>query len=198
VTSTTERRVDRGTPERRGTVLTLLRGLLARPLASYYLLIASAGLLLVVGLVMVFSATSVEAYVANGNAFTSIEKQAISACVGLLAFWICQRLPVRTYRALARPGLIAAFVLVGMLDVLALLAQLEVLNNPRFGPVRADELWLYVGPIQVQPSELAKIALALWVADVLVRKGHRAGAWSDLSRPPVCCSSWSATTTSGR
>jgi cell division protein FtsW len=183
VTSTTERRVDRGTPERRGTVLTLLRGLLARPLASYYLLIASAGLLLVVGLVMVFSATSVEAYVANGNAFTSIEKQAISACVGLLAFWICQRLPVRTYRALARPGLIAAFVLVGMLDVLALLAQLEVLNNPRFGPVRADELWLYVGPIQVQPSELAKIALALWVADVLVRKGHRAGAWSDLSRP---------------
>ena len=165
------------------TELTLLRGLLARPLASYYLLIASAGLLLVVGLVMVFSATSVEAYVANGNAFTSIEKQAISACVGLLAFWICQRLPVRTYRALARPGLITAFVLVGTLDVLALLAQLEVLSNPRFGPVRADELWLYVGPIQVQPSELAKVALALWVADVLVRKGHRAGSWPELSRP---------------
>jgi cell division protein FtsW len=184
VTSTTERPVERGTPERGGgTVLTLLRGLLARPLASYYLLIASAGLLLVVGLVMVFSATSVEAYVTNGNAFTSIEKQAISACVGLLAFWICQRLPVRTYRALARPGLITAFVLVGTLDVLALLAQLEVLSNPRFGPVRADELWLYVGPIQVQPSELAKIALALWVADVLVRKGHRAGSWPDLSRP---------------
>ena len=165
------------------TELTLLRGLLARPLASYYLLIASAGLLLVVGLVMVFSATSVEAYVVNGNAFTSIEKQAISACVGLLAFWICQRLPVRTYRALARPGLITAFVLVGTLDVLALLAQLEVLSNPRFGPVRADELWLYVGPIQVQPSELAKVALALWVADVLVRKGHRAGSWPELSRP---------------
>jgi cell division protein FtsW len=178
MTSTTERPVEPG-----GTVLTLLRGLLARPLASYYLLIASAGLLLVVGLVMVFSATSVEAYVVNGNAYTSIEKQAISACVGLLAFWICQRLPVRTYRALARPGLITAFVLVGTLDVLALLAQLGVLSNPRFGPVRADELWLYVGPIQVQPSELAKIALALWVADVLVRKGHRAGSWPDLSRP---------------
>jgi cell division protein FtsW len=186
VTSTTERRIERGTPERGGiprSLLTLLSGLLARPLASYYLLIASAGLLLVVGLVMVFSATSVEAYVANGNAFTSIEKQAISACVGLLAFWICQRLPVRTYRALARPGLIIAFVLVGTLDVLALLAQLGVLSNPRFGPVRADELWLYVGPLQVQPSELAKIALALWVADVLVRKGHRVGSWPDLSRP---------------
>jgi cell division protein FtsW len=180
---TTDTRPPERTAERGPSALTLLRGLLARPLASYYLLIASAGLLLVVGLAMVFSATSVEAYVANGNAFTSIEKQAISACVGLLAFWICQRLPVRTYRALARPGLITAFVLVGTLDVLALLAQAKVLSNPTFGPIRADELWLYVGPIQVQPSELAKIALALWVADVLVRKGRRAGAWADLSRP---------------
>jgi cell division protein FtsW len=69
------------------------------------------------------------------------------------------------------------------LDILALLAQAKVLHDPTFGPVRADELWLYLGPLQVQPSELAKIALAVWVADVLVRKGERAGAWRDLSRP---------------
>ena len=53
------------------TVATLLRGLLARPLASYYLLLSSSGLLLVIGLTMVFSATSVEAYATNGNAFTA-------------------------------------------------------------------------------------------------------------------------------
>src|SRR6185295_9741350 len=45
------------------------------------------------------------------------------------------------------------------------------------------ELWLYLGPLQVQPSELAKIALAVWAADVLVRKGEDAGAWKELSRP---------------
>ncbi len=39
--------------------LAVLRGLLDRPLASYYLLLASVGLLLTIGLVMVFSATSV-------------------------------------------------------------------------------------------------------------------------------------------
>lgn len=174
-----------GTDLRRAahTVVVLLRGLLQRPLASYHLLLASAGLLLVIGLAMVFSATSVSAFVENGNAFTSIEKQALSAAVGLLAFWVCQRLPVRTYRALARPGLILAFVLLGLLDVLALLAQAKILRNPRLGPVRADELWLYLGPVQVQPSELAKIALAVWVADVLVRKGARAGAWRELSQP---------------
>jgi cell division protein FtsW len=161
----------------------LMRGLLQRPLASYYLLVSSAGLLLIIGLAMVFSATSVEQFVANGNAFSSIEKQALSAGIGVLAFWFCQRLPVRTYRALARPGLITAFVLVSALDVLALLAQAHVLHDPRFGPIRADELWLYLGPLQVQPSELAKIALAVWVADVLVRKGERSAAWKDLSRP---------------
>jgi cell division protein FtsW len=161
----------------------LLRGLSSRPLASYYLLVSSAGLLLVIGLTMVFSATSVEAYVADGNAFTQIQKQALLAAVGLVGFWLCQRLPVRTYRAVARPALIVAFVLVGLLDFLSLLAQAGVLENPKFGPLRADELWLYLGPVQVQPSEFAKLALALWVADVLVRKGEQAGAWRELSRP---------------
>jgi cell division protein FtsW len=157
--------------------------LLARPLASYYLLVSSASLMLVIGLTMVFSATSVEQFGATGNAFSSIERQAIYAAVGLLAFWIFQRLPVRTYRALAKPGLILAFVLLGALDILALLAQAKVLQDPTFGPIRADELWLYLGPLQLQPSELAKIALAVWVADVLVRKGRRAGLWRELSRP---------------
>jgi cell division protein FtsW len=172
-----------GTGEFAAAAFSLLRGLLSRPLTSYYLLVSSAGLLLVIGLAMVFSATSVEAFVTNGNAFTSIERQGISAGVGLLVFWLCQRLPVRTYRTLARPGLITAFVLVGLLDVLALLAQAEVLSDPKFGPIRADELWLYIGPLQMQPSELAKIALALWAADVLARKGRRAAVWRELSRP---------------
>jgi cell division protein FtsW len=59
----------------------------------------------------------------------------------------------------------------------------HILTDPRLGPLRADELWLYLGPLQLQPSELAKLALAVWVADVLVRKGERVGVWRDLSRP---------------
>ena len=48
--------------------LAALRGLLARPLASYYLLLSSAGLLLLIGLTMVFSATSVKDYAEDGDA----------------------------------------------------------------------------------------------------------------------------------
>src|SRR5258705_5172290 len=87
-----------------------LRGLLDRPLASYYLLLSSVGLLVFIGLVMVFSVTSVDSFATTGSPFTSIAKQAISAVVGLLAFWVCQRLPARTFRAMAIPLLLAAFV----------------------------------------------------------------------------------------
>ncbi|HEY3010141.1 MAG TPA: putative peptidoglycan glycosyltransferase FtsW [Micromonosporaceae bacterium] len=160
-----------------------LRGLLQRPLASYYLLISSAGLLLVIGLTMVFSATSVKAYATDGSAFTMIAKQAVFAVIGLGAFWFCQRLPARTYRALGLPALGVAVLLLSVLDLLVLLDAAGAISSPRIGPVAANLLWLYIGPIQVQPSELAKLGLVLWGADLLTRKGAALGWWRELATP---------------
>jgi cell division protein FtsW len=157
--------------------LAALRGLLDRPLASYYLLISSAGLLLVIGLTMVFSATSVTAYATDGSAFTMIAKQAVFAVIGLAAFWACQRLPARTFRALGLPLMVLSFLLLGTLDLMT------VLDVERLGPIEANLLWLYVGPGQVQPSELAKFALVLWGAEVLLRKGAAIGWWRELATP---------------
>ncbi|MEJ3747717.1 putative peptidoglycan glycosyltransferase FtsW [Actinomycetes bacterium KLBMP 9797] len=162
-----------------------LRGLLQRPLASYYLLISSSALLLVIGLTMVFSATSVRAYVTNGNAFTMITKQALFALVGLVAFWACQRLPARTFRAIGRPVLLVSLVLLAVLDLLVVYGRFtEDLDGVvQLGPLKADLLWLYVGPIQLQPSELAKFGLVLWGADLLARKGSSLGWWRELATP---------------
>ncbi|MEU6075157.1 putative peptidoglycan glycosyltransferase FtsW [Micromonospora sp. NPDC047074] len=159
-----------------------LRGLLERPLASYYLLLSSAGLLLLIGLTMVFSATSVRDYAANGNASTSVVKQAIFAVIGIVAFWACQRLPATTYRSLGRPLL---FTAVGLLLVLnLLLAFARLTDSPaRIGPVEASQLWLFVGGIQLQPSEFAKFALVLWGAHVIARKGAALGWWRELATP---------------
>ena len=161
----------------------LLRGLLARPLASYHLLLASSGLLLVIGLTMVFSATSVEAYATGGSAFAAIAEQASYALVGLAAFWFCQRLPVRTLRALALPLLLLAFAMQGALAGVALLHSSGVIEEPQFGPVASNLQWLQVGGLSVQPSELAKLALVLWVADLFARKDARLGYWHELVRP---------------
>jgi cell division protein FtsW len=161
----------------------LLRGLLARPLASYYLLLASAGLLLVIGLTMVFSATNVHAYATDGNAFAAIAEQATYAVFGLVAFWVCQRLPARTFRALALPLLLVAFALQATVAGIAMLHSAGMLAQPRLGPVAADLRWLEIAGVSVQPSELAKFALVVWAADVLARKGALLGWWREVARP---------------
>ncbi|MEV0810810.1 putative peptidoglycan glycosyltransferase FtsW [Micromonospora sp. NPDC050200] len=158
-----------------------LRGLLARPLASYYLLLSSAGLLLLIGLTMVFSATSVKDYAEAGDASASVTKQAVFAVIGIVAFWACQRLPASTFRSLGRPLLGTAVVLLLVLNLLVALDSLFGIKA--LGPLRANLLWLNLGPIQVQPSELAKLALVLWGAHVVARKGAALGWWKELATP---------------
>lgn len=163
--------------------LAALRGLLDRPLASYYLLLSSAGLLLLIGLTMVFSATSVKDYAENGNASASLTKQAIFAVIGIGAFWACQRLPATTYRSLGRPLLFTAVGLLLVLNLLLAYARLTGQDSARIGPIEARLLWLFIGGVQVQPSELAKFALVLWGAHVIARKGAALGWWRELSTP---------------
>lgn len=165
-----------------------LRGLLARPLTSYYLLIATVALLVLIGLTMVFSATSLDNFARTGSPYMSVTRQVISAGVGLVLFWVCQRLPARTYRAIAAWTLGVCIVLIVLVDLLGVLSALqtppnEPLREARIGPIHADQLWLYFGPIQMQPSELAKLAFALWSADILARKGPAVARWRELAVP---------------
>jgi cell division protein FtsW len=171
-----------------GNLVGSLRGLLDRPLASYYLLLSSVGLLVFIGLVMVFSVTSVGSYAATGSPFTSIAKQTISAVVGLVAFWVCQRLPVRTFRAVAIPSLVAAFVLMAFVDLMGWVAARRTpagaeVEPVHLGPIWVEDLWLHIGGFQLQPAELAKIALVIWGADLLVRKGRTITTWRELLMP---------------
>jgi cell division protein FtsW len=155
--------------------LAALRGLLARPLSSYYLLLAASGLLLIIGLVMVFSATSVQAYASSGNPYASVGRQAVYALIGLVAFWMTQRLPVGTYRAVGRPLMAIALILIAIQDIG------EATGRAHLGPLRVDQLWLYFGPIQMQPSELGKFALALWGGAVLARSGRTEKRFRDIA-----------------
>ncbi|GLY01890.1 MULTISPECIES: putative peptidoglycan glycosyltransferase FtsW [Actinoplanes] len=164
-------------------LLPAVHGLLARPLSSYYLLIASAGLLLLIGLTMVFSATSVKAYAEDGNAFSALTSQVVFALLGLVAFWVCQRLPALTLRTLGKYVLGLAIGLLGVLDVLMALEGVGLLGSARLGPLEANLNWLYVGPVSLQPAELAKLGMVLWGADVMARKGASLAHWRELAMP---------------
>jgi cell division protein FtsW len=133
--------------------------LLDRPLTSVHLILVSGGLLLGIGLVMVLSASMFESYVDTGSTYGVFTKQLMWVGIGVPACWLGVRLPPRAYRLLAYPALLLAL---GMLVAVLL---------PGIGEkVYGARRWIDFGPIQLQPSEPAKLALTLWGADLLVRK----------------------------
>jgi cell division protein FtsW len=134
-------------------------GLLDRPLTSYYLVLGCSMLLLALGLTMVLSASSVKQLQATGSAYTLFQKQAVWVVIGLPGMWLASRLPVKTFRALAYPMLLLSIVCLALVLV-------PGLGRSAGGATR----WVDLGPVQIQPSELAKLALVLWGADLLARK----------------------------
>jgi cell division protein FtsW len=134
-----------------------LRALLDRPLASYYLVLGCTLLLLALGLMMVLSASTAYQLDVGLPEYSIFVKQLIGAAGGLVLMFVAAKAPPRWFRSLAYPLLLAA--LVGLVLVLL------------FGPlVYGAKRWLVVGGLEVQPSELAKLAFVLWGADLLARK----------------------------
>lgn len=131
--------------------------LLNRPLTSYYLLVGSSSLLIALGLLMVLSSSMVDSYADTGSAFTLFLRQLASAAVGLPIMVIAAHLPVRVFRLVGYPMLLASIALL----VLTVFRGTELLGATR---------WLEIGGVTFQPSEPAKLAFALWGANVLARK----------------------------
>jgi cell division protein FtsW len=137
---------------------TALTAWLGRPLASFHLLLAICALLIVIGLVMVLSASAVISLNQGSSAYAVFGKQVVFVLVGLLLFWIGVRVPLRQIRAMSP---IALWVCILML-VLVLTPLGSTLNGTRS--------WFRLGPMSFQPVEFAKLALALWGAHMLVVK----------------------------
>ena len=160
-----------------GPRLTLAMRLRAldRPLTSYYLVLTSSLLLVGLGLVMVLSASSVESYRASGSVFSVVQKQAIWVAIGLPLMWATSRMPTSVFRKLAFPAMFVS------------LAGLAAVLVPGVGyEVNGNRNWIYLGgPLQVQPSEAAKLALVLFGATVLARKQRLLDRWSHLMIPLV-------------
>ncbi|MDI3489832.1 MAG: cell division protein FtsW [Thauera sp.] len=126
------------------------------------LLIWSAVGLLLLGLVMVYSASIA---IAEGSRFTGYQshyfvmRHAVFLAVGLGAGLVAFQLPMARWQQLAPALFVAGVVL------------LIVVLIPGIGrEVNGAQRWLSLGPINLQPSELMKIFAALYAADYTVRK----------------------------
>lgn len=146
---------------------------LSRPLASFHLILATCGLLTTVGVVMVLSASSVQAYDIGeaSSVYDLFERHLISIGVGAVAFYIALRMPIRIIKALAPTGMV-----IGLLLLILVLTPLGTTINGSQG-------WFTFGSLSMQPVELAKIALALWGAHILVAKYNMLHQWRHLLVP---------------
>ena len=119
-------------------------------------------LLCLLGLMMVLSASSVEALHSYGGAWMFFQRQVVWLVLGVIALVVAARIHYQVWRRLARPGLLLSLALL----VLVLLPGVGLTAG---GSTR----WLGWGPLVVQPSELAKLAVLFFAADLLARRADR-------------------------
>ena len=130
-----------------------------------YPLLTVIGILVPLGLVMVYSASFVDAFTNHDNQLYYAWRQLGGAIIGTAALLVAQRLDYRFWRTYS-VQLVGATLLL-LLTVLILPASITEVNGAR--------QWIRLGPFSMQPSEIAKLAMVVYFADWLSRRGERLG-----------------------
>jgi cell division protein FtsW len=146
-----------------------MRRHMERPLTSYYLLLGASTMLLAIGLMMVLSSSSVYSYRVHDSSYYIFLKQLTWVLIGLPAAWLASRINRRVLRFLAWPSVLVAVVLLALTQTSLGFA------------VNGNRNWLAIGPLTVQPSEVAKLSIILWASDVYAKKERLLGnSWHAL------------------
>ena len=124
------------------------------------LIFAAAIALLSIGLVMVFSASSVMGIADYGDPYRYLQRQTVLAAVGLAALFILMRIDYHIFKVLALPGLIVSF---------ALLVLVLFVGQGTSGATR----WIRLGGFNLQPSEIAKFTMINYAAVYISTKRDR-------------------------
>lgn len=156
-------------PQRRQTPQTAS----AADRAVTLLLVATASLLLI-GVAMVLSASSVSAFDRFGSSFLFFNRQVAYAAAGVAAGALTARMRYRAWERLCGPALLGAVVF------------LALVLHPAAGTVAGgSSRWIAVGPVTIQPSEFAKLAVVAFVGAVLARRWKRIHDVRSLAVPVV-------------
>lgn len=120
----------------------------------FFFLLGLTLLLVIFGLVMVASASSVDSLRQTNSAYNVFGRQAIYAGIGLLIMIIISRVPVSWMRALAPAALFSTL-------------GLQLLTVIFGEDINGNRNWLAIGPITLQPSEFLKLGLILATAAII-------------------------------
>jgi cell division protein FtsW len=126
------------------------------------------------GLVVVLSSSSVSSIATYGSPWSIVERQGMWSVIGALAFVTTARMALQFWRKVAVPLLAAT-------GLMLLAVLVRGVGSVAGGSAR----WIGFGMLRVQPSEIAKLAVVIFVADLLARRSKGAGEPTDVIRPVV-------------
>jgi cell division protein FtsW len=139
---------------------------------SYFLLLGTTLFLVVFGLVMVLSSSSVDSYLQKTGFFGTVLRQGGFALIGVPLLLVVSRLPLKFWQRIAWPMLVVA----GLMQSLVVFTPLGI-------TVAGNTNWLSIGGIQFQPSEAIKLALVVWLGMILSQKKDRLDDWRHVYIP---------------
>jgi len=116
-----------------------------------YPLIIFVSILFIFGTLMVFSAGEPYAYAKYGDGYYFIKRQVIFGAIGILTMTVAARIPVEIYKRLSK------WLYLFTLFLLVLVLIVGFVGN-------GAKRWISIGPITIQPSEIAKLSLILMLA----------------------------------
>lgn len=135
---------------------------------DYYLL-STIIILLAIGIVMVYSASSYKSMVEKGNSMHFFIRQAAFAAVGCVFMYIASRVDYSRLRKFCIPLIVISALLLGVI----ILVKIGVLPEKVAPNINGARRWIYIGPISFQPSEIAKYSVVLFLAIALSNKGEK-------------------------
>jgi cell division protein FtsW len=130
-----------------------------------YTILVAVVALAAVGILMVYSSSGIKGYLREGDTFAIVGPQILWAFLGIVAMLAMSRLDYRYLRLISVPAFLVALVLL----ILVLL--------PPVGPIQprvvgGSARWLQIGPLPaIHPAEFAKLALIVFLAHALARRG---------------------------
>lgn len=132
-----------------------------RPVVNFYGVALPTMLIGILGLVMVFSASSVKALQESGTSVAIVGRQAILFMIGVLLALFLFRTPLAFLKKISSLSLV--------LSIVALILP----QTPLGKEVNGNTNWISLGGFTLQPSEFAKLGLILWMAGLLARHEER-------------------------
>jgi cell division protein FtsW len=152
-----------------GAVVAVKR-LFAAESGNYFLLLGTTLFLVVFGLVMVLSSSSVTSFTESDNFFRGFERQALFAVLGVPLMLLASSMPAVFWKKWAP---LAIAVGIGL--------QFLTVATPLGYEVNGNRNWIEIGSFTMQPSEVVKLGLVIWLGSVLARKQDTLHNWKDLA-----------------